>query len=61
MDSSHLLAKLTIGILDTYQCCTPELDLVRINILAHWPSGLECSPMVQETWVQSQVASYQRL
>ena len=26
--------------------------------LAKW---IECSPMVQETWVQSQVASYQRL
>ena len=26
--------------------------------LAGW---VECSPMVRETWVQSQVASYQRL
>ena len=24
-------------------------------------SGVECSPMVRKTWVQSQVASYQRL
>ena len=27
----------------------------------HWHNGLECSPMARETWVQSQVESYQRL
>ena len=33
---------------------------LRVNYieLAHW---IECSPMVRETWVQSQVKSYQRL
>ena len=31
---------------------------IYIGSLAKW---VECSPMVRETWVQSQVASYQRL
>ena len=26
----------------------------------HWPQRLECSPMARETWVQSQVESYQK-
>ena len=32
-------------------------DYIMVS-LAKW---VECSPMVRETWVQSQVASYQRL
>ena len=33
-------------------------DKVQHSTLAEW---LQCSPMVRETWVQSQVESYQRL
>ena len=34
------------------------INKVFFKSLVHW---VECSPMVRETWVQSQVASYQRL
>ena len=34
------------------------LTHTNMYLLAQW---VECSPIVQETWVQSQVASYQRL
>ena len=29
--------------------------------MIHWAKWAECSPVGQETWVQIQVASYQRL
>ena len=32
-----------------------------VCVPAHFNKWVECSPMVWETWVQSQVASYQRL
>ena len=40
-----------------------ELFLSNTNNLyiVIWFQGLECSPMARETWVQSQVESYQRL
>ena len=50
--------------------CSPDGDVVFFNIVIGGLPGdkfvplaqrLECSPMARETWVQSQVESYQRL
>ena len=41
-----------------------HLEKAWINLFSSLPApskGLECSPMARETWVQSQVESYQRL
>ena len=38
-----------------------QLTLAEIRELTTLAQRLECSPMAKETWVQSQVESYQRL
>ena len=44
----------------TYSCMAMSQYVMYgyVSILVKW---IKCSPMVQETWVQSQVESYQRL
>ena len=39
----------------------PNFSKFLLVTISHWPSGVECLPMVWETWVRSQVTSYQRL
>ena len=41
-------------------CLDPIFGSNRIVQSFHWPTGVECSPMILETWVQSLVATYQR-
>ena len=56
------LKRLVVGVLAELNLSPGTLSSLKWNM--PWGSKIfwvECSPMVQETWVQSQVTSYQRL